>query len=50
MLEDMVFIENVKLLYRINADLAPVPFKYLFSRQTHKYKTRRESFVVPKFT
>ena len=46
--EDMMRLEQLKLLYRIHNKLAPVPLINLFPKQNHSYNTRGSNYVIGK--
>ena len=49
-IEDLIVLQNVKLLYRVKEHKAAVPIINLFPIQKHSYSTRRDSFVINKHT
>ena len=48
-IKDLILLENVKLMFRVQTKCAPMTIINLFRIQSHKYSTRRESFVIPLF-
>ena len=47
LLDDMVKVENIRLMYRVCFKTAPPPIVNLYKKQTHFYGTRCEGFVTP---
>ena len=47
-INDMVYLENVKLMFRVYKKLSPAPLNNLFRKLTHRYDTR-DKFVIPLF-
>ena len=45
-IDDLVCIENLKLIFHVDANLCPLPVKNLFVRPKHNHCTRRQSFLV----
>ena len=45
-INDMVYLENVKLMFRVYNKLSPAPLNNLFRKLTHRYDTR-DKFVIP---
>ena len=47
-IDDMVYLENVKLTFRVYNKLSPVPLNNLFKKLEHRYDTR-DKFAIPLF-
>ena len=48
MVKDLVKVENVKSLFRVDNELAPRLLMYLYTKSAHQYGTQVSRFVVPK--
>ena len=48
-LHDLIYLENVKLMHRIEIDCAPKPVINQFDRAHHSYETCGGRFVIPQY-
>ena len=47
-LDDLVYLENLKLQFRVRNLIAPKPIENLFPKLLHNYNTRRVSLEIPR--